>query len=324
MNVTLIRRTDCPESLCADAAAVCVGKTEGTPEGLSRALESGHESLLEHASFTFLVTGVSRALLAQLTRHRHASFSVESQRYVPYSEGFGYVTPGRIKVLGEETVSRYTAQMEFMTRWYAGWLNSLGRSGAEDARFVLPNACTTRLMMTMNARELKHFFALRLCSRAQWEIRELAEKMLELVRPHMPSVFKEHMAACDQTGYCRETRSCGRAPRLKDLLATHSEGLNALRDEVYQDAEAHGLWEKASHVTPMEPFMRYLAAQRIAEEVKEAMEAASDPEHFSEELADVIITALSAAGLMDIDIDKAVKDKMAINKKRPYKHLEVG
>jgi hypothetical protein len=128
------------------------------------------------------------------------------------------------------------------------------------------------------------------------------------------------MAACDQTGFCREDKCCGRAPTLKSLLLKQS--LNELRDAIYEDAEVHGLWDtvKGSRVKPLENHMRYEAARRVGYEVREAMDAASQPEHFAEELADVVITALSAAGLLGIDIEKEVKAKMAINKERCYQH----
>lgn len=219
MNVILLRHTEQPEMLLADAAAACVGKPHGTIKAAQGAIKSGHESLLEHVSFTFLIEGVSRALLAQLTRHRHSSFSVESQRYVPYHDGFDYTVPPRIAQRGEESEKVFDNQMRTLAVWYNGWMQVLGDEGAEDARFVLPNACDTRLILTMNARQLKTFLGLRLCNRAQWEIRELAGKMLEVVLPYLPNVFSERMAKCDQVGYCTERKSCGRKPMLDDILA---------------------------------------------------------------------------------------------------------
>ena len=123
---------------------------------VERLLNMGHESVLEHASFTFGVEGVSRVLLAQLTRHRLASFSVQSQRYVSYEKGFGYIVPPKIAALGPEAEAEFKAQMVQMHAWYTGWQEKLGtgEGGNEDARFVLPGACETRLMVTMNTREL--------------------------------------------------------------------------------------------------------------------------------------------------------------------------
>ena len=310
MKVTLIRHTTRPENMLITAAAVCVGREPVGSAGYKNALASGHDSLLEHLVYTFKVEGLSRAALAQLTRHRHATFSVESQRYVSYKNGIDYVKP-------EGMGLDYDEMMITMSDWYTEMLGE-GKP-AEDARFVLPNACTTNLIMTMNARALKNFFALRCCKRAQWEIRELADKMLALVQPLIPGVFGEKAAFCDQNGYCRESKSCGRAPTLKGLLAGQ---LNALRDAAYADADAHGLWEDEKAQDAFK--QRLWAAERVSDEVNELLQAASadNAANYAEELADVIITALSTAGLLGLDIQKAVKDKMAFNKTRPYQHKE--
>lgn len=181
LKVKLLRHTLAPEEVVALGARLCYSRStiDGLAERVSQADQTafvekimgmGHESVLEHASFTFGVEGVSRVLLAQLTRHRLASFSVQSQRYVSYERGFGYIVPPKIRALGEDAVAEYERQMDQMHRWYVEWQQRLGtgEGGNEDARFVLPGACETRLMMTMNVRELRHFFALRMCSRAQW------------------------------------------------------------------------------------------------------------------------------------------------------------
>ena len=316
MKVTLIRHTEAPEELFADAAAICVGSSKGSINGMRSAIRSGHESLLEHASFTFLVEGVSRVLLAQLTRHRHASYSVESQRYA----GVNY------ELVVPRTMSRSSVQNDMLAlisdaREVYG-LAMTAEVPSEDARYLTLHGATTKLMLTMNARELKHFFALRCCTRAQWEIRELANQMLELVHPLMPEVFKPHMAACDQSGFCREDKTCGRKPTLKSLLAKQS--ITELRDAVYEDANEHGLWDDLKKRANLSvEYIRHEAGMRIGEEVQELLDAANDPTHFAEELADVVIMALSTAGLLGIDIEKAVLDKMAMNKKRPYQHKEV-
>lgn len=314
MKVTLVRHTADPEGLFADAAAICVGKDRGTPAGMKSAIRSGHESLMEHASFTFLIEGISRVTLAQLTRHRHASYSVESQRYVGVQHITVIPESMRAPSIREKTIDAIAITQDAYDIALSYGVES------EDARYVTVQGAVTKVLLTMNARELKQFFALRCCTRAQWEIRELADKMLALVCLIMPSIFKPHMAACDQNGFCREDKCCGRAPTLKSLLLKQS--LNELRDAVYEDAEAHGLWDevKASRVKPLENHMRYEAAKRVGDEVQEAMSAASDPDHFAEELADVVITALSAAGLLGIDIEQAVKTKMSVNKDRAYQH----
>ena len=171
----------------------------------------GHESVLEHATFTFGVEGVSRVLLAQLTRHRLASFSVQSQRYVSMADGFGYIIPPKIAALGAEAVQRYENQMAQMQIWYRGWQDQLGsgEGSNEDARFVLPGAAETRLLVTMNVRELRHFFSLRMCKRAQWEIRALAEDMHRLCMEVAPALFADAGAPCLR-GACPEgEKGCG-------------------------------------------------------------------------------------------------------------------
>ena len=201
MKVALIRHTLSPEEVVALGARLCYSRAtvdslqqrvsrDDQSEFVSRILSMGHESVLEHASFTFAMEGVSRVLLAQITRHRLASFSVQSQRYVSYEKGFGYIVPPKIEALGEDAVAEFERQMDTMHQWYTGWQEKLGagEGGNEDARFVLPGACETRMMVTMNVRELRHFFSLRMCSRAQWEIRALAWEMLKLCQQAAPPV----------------------------------------------------------------------------------------------------------------------------------------
>ncbi len=163
---------------------------------------------------------MSRVLLAQLTRHRIASFSVQSQRYVSYEKGFGYILPPRIAALGPEAREKYRQQMETMEQWYVEWQRELGNAGEqsnEDARFVLPNACETRILMTMNARELQHFFSLRMCRRAQWEIREMAAQMHRLCMEVAPSIFADAGPGCLR-GKCPEgEKSCGMSAEVKEI-----------------------------------------------------------------------------------------------------------
>lgn len=212
MKVTLERYTVAPEEIAGEAAALCYnGKNPA--KSLDVAMDGGHESVIEHAVFTFRVEGVSRALLAQLTRHRLASYSVQSQRYVNYLKGFDYVTPPKIVALGEDAVAEYDRQMATIHEWYVGWKEKLGKGedGNEDARFVLPNACATCLLVTMNARELRHFFSLRCCSRAQWEIRHLARQMLALCQDVAPKLFADAGPGCVR-GHCPEgEKSCKNA-----------------------------------------------------------------------------------------------------------------
>ena len=232
-NVKLIRYTPAPEELIAMAGKLCYSAAdlddlgEGVAERdqtkyLSRLSEMGHYSTFEHASFTFGIEGVSRSLLAQITRHRIASFSVQSQRYVALGDdenGFDYIVPPRIAALGEEAEAEYHAQMAQMNAWYQAWRKRLGtgESSNEDARFVLPNAAATRMLVTMNARELLHFLKLRTCSRAQWEIRRAAEAMLAQLQVDFPQLFRLYGPGCAVTGRCPEGRlSCGRIRKTEE------------------------------------------------------------------------------------------------------------
>lgn len=230
LHVELIAHTPLPEQVCALGAKLCYAKADvaalrekisaqDQSAFLEKIMESGHLSVLEHATFTFAVEGVSRVLLAQLTRHRIASFSVQSQRYVSLAQTFSYIIPPAIKALGEEAVARYQAQMDQMQAWYVEWQQQLGAKGEksnEDARFVLPNACETRLIVTMNVRELMHFFELRCCMRAQWEIRGLAEEMLRLCKQAAPVLFANAGPGCVR-GKCPEgDKSCGKMQEIRE------------------------------------------------------------------------------------------------------------
>lgn len=229
LNVKLIRHTLNPEELVATGAKLCYSKStiagllnkvsrEDQTKFIERLMSMGHESVLEHASFTFAIEGVSRVLLAQLTRHRLASFSVQSQRYVSYDHGIGYIIPPKIEKLGDEAVNEYHRQMEIMEGWYHEWQNKLeqGEHGNEDARFVLPGACETRLIVTMNVRELRHFFSLRMCERAQWEIRTLATEMFMRCVGVAPALFADAGPQCIR-GSCPEgLKSCGKARQKKE------------------------------------------------------------------------------------------------------------
>ena len=223
LNVQLLRSTFQQEELTALCARLCYSRAdlEGLQERVSQSdqrayvekvMGMGHESVLEHNTFTFGIEGVSRTLLAQLTRHRLASFSVQSQRYVSFEDGFGYIIPPRIQALGPHAVAAFERQMMMMHFWYKGWQERLGNSeGAnEDARFVLPGATETRLIMTMNVRELRHFFSLRCCQRAQWEIRALAQEMLRICQEAAPGLFADAGPGCVR-GHCPEgEKTCGR------------------------------------------------------------------------------------------------------------------
>ncbi len=169
-------------------------------------MESGHYSTLEHASYTFAVDGVSRALTHQLVRHRIASFNQQSQRYVKVKDGLNVITPYTVAD-NPEALAAFEASIAACEAAYETML-ACGIP-AEDARYVLPNAAETKIVITMNVRELLHFFELRCCNRAQWEIRQMALAMVELARPTAPFIFADAGAPCVH-GSCPEGKmTCG-------------------------------------------------------------------------------------------------------------------
>lgn len=217
MQVELLNHTPDPERAIATAARLCyapVGAAElmeTMPEErvrsvLSTIMASGHFSTLEHASYTFAIDGVSRVLTHQLVRHRMASFNQQSQRYVKFEGGFPYVTPPTIE--GDAAAQEAFERVMRATDEAYQSLIALGIP-AEDARFVLPNAAETKIVTTMNVRELLHFFELRCCHRAQWEIQELAQKMLDLVRPTAPFIFMDAGAPCVHASCPEGKMTCG-------------------------------------------------------------------------------------------------------------------
>jgi thymidylate synthase (FAD) len=217
MEVSLISYTPEPEKVVAAAARLCYSpapapelmaglEQENTARLVRKLYEMGHLSTFEHVSFQFSVTGVSRALSHQLVRHRIASYSQRSQRYVRET-GFRYVVPASVQK-NPAALTRFQAAMGELQSAYAALLREVP---AEDARYVLPNACVTSLLVTMNARALLHFFELRTCARAQWEIRELARHMLTLAREAAPQLFRLAGPPCETRGICSEGElSCGK------------------------------------------------------------------------------------------------------------------
>ncbi|MCK4905203.1 FAD-dependent thymidylate synthase [bacterium] len=191
---------------------------------VKKVVESGHESPLEHVKFTFAIEGVSRALTHQLVRHRMASYSQQSQRYV-IEKDFNYIIPASIE--RDETLkSEFIGVMGEIQQSYHRILRKLEENGIvgekanQDVRFILPQAVETKIVVTMNCRELLHFFKQRCCVRAQWEIRNLANKMLEMCRSHLPAVFSHAGAKCESLGYCPEGEkfTCGKYPRKEEAI----------------------------------------------------------------------------------------------------------
>ena len=179
---------------------------------------SGHLSPLEHVKFSFAVQGVSRALTHQLVRHRLASYSQQSQRYVKEKD-FDYIIPPSIARNSAAKIE-FEKLMSAIQQSYNKLLGLLGQdnlseeSANQDARFCLPQAAETKIVVTMNCRELLHFFQHRCCERAQWEIRSLAEKMLQICREKLPAIFSSAGAKCEALGYCPEGEKfcCGKYP----------------------------------------------------------------------------------------------------------------
>lgn len=200
MNVSLINYPVYLD-LCQDAAAICTNAKDKA-KAFAQAVASGHNSILEHASFTFRVEGVSRVLLAQLTRHRLASFSVESQRYC--GANLDMIVPA--SMVRVDLADDMVAVKKAVKSLYNKAL-SLGVP-EEDARYFTLQGGMTNLIVTMNARELHHFFSLRCCNRAQWEIRDLADKMLAICKNLFPEWFEKAGPGCVR-GQCPEARPCG-------------------------------------------------------------------------------------------------------------------
>lgn len=199
-------------------------KKEKIEKFIKEIVQSGHESVLEHVKFTFAISGVSRALTHQLVRHRIASYSQQSQRYVNM-ENFNYIIPPSIKS-DRVLLEIYQNVLEEIRKGYKKIVERFKELGIEgemanqDARYILPNAVETKIVVTMNCRELLNFFKVRCCSRSQWEIRELAYKMLEICKNKLPSVFEKSGAKCEFLGYCPEGEkfTCGKYPLKSEII----------------------------------------------------------------------------------------------------------
>lgn len=235
LKVTLLQHTPLPERAVASAGRLCYApvsaaelKESMSDDDVRRLvrglIRSGHLSALEHASFTFAVDGISRACSHQLVRHRIASYSQQSQRYVRFDADKGFVVPPRIAA-SPQARAVFQEAMDNARRSYERLIElglAEGRDGEsvfEDARFVLPNAAETKIVVTMNARELRHFFSLRCCRRAQWEINRLAWTMRHLVSSTAPLLFEGTGPGC-MTGGCPEGKmSCGEPYTEEEVLA---------------------------------------------------------------------------------------------------------
>lgn len=257
MKVMLIAHTPEPEKVIATAAKLCYSSSdigslkegldeEKTAEFVNMLATIGHESVMEHVSFTFGVEGISRACSHQLVRHRIASYSQKSQRYVN-ENGFDFITPPEIEAVPEamteymlamtQLTESYNKIADILTEKHKAQLMAQGqeektaarnarKKANEDARFVLPNACETKIVVTMNVRSLFNFFKHRCCYRAQWEIKAVADEMLRLCCEVAPNVFKNAGPSCVMTGRCPEGKmSCGRLNEVKEEYRELKNGI---------------------------------------------------------------------------------------------------
>jgi len=222
MNVQLLRNTRDAESVCAAAALSCnlsypaedvVLNSEKVNAILKQIIKSGHHSILEHVVYTFSVSEVSRVLTHQLVRHRMASYTQQSQRCIKLDIP-SFITPPSIETSVNDQWQQENLDM-FHFAMNTAWetYNNLIEKGIpeEDARYVLPGACNTNIVITMNARELFHFFELRMCMKAQWEIRELSNRMYNICMAENFEIFQYAGPKC-WTSKCNETKPCGHPP----------------------------------------------------------------------------------------------------------------
>jgi thymidylate synthase (FAD) len=212
LKVNLLRHTADAEILCGTAASTTT--KSGSPSEMLKKIDReaakrlikrvtgyGHTSVIEHASFTFSIEDVSRAMTHQLVRHRIASYTQQSQRYITYDTLEKYVSPQSIAD-SSEAKKIFDETLEKISETYQKLLKM--NIPKEDARFILPNAAKTNIIVTMNARELRHFFNLRCCARAQWEIREVAVEMLRQAKKAAPALFEDCGPTCVELGWCTE------------------------------------------------------------------------------------------------------------------------
>ena len=250
MKVELLAYTPEPEKTVATAAKLCYSGSdiislrdgltdEKIADYIDMLVSIGHESVMEHVSFTFGIEGISRACSHQLVRHRIASYSQKSQRYVS-EKGFDFITPPAIEAVPEaksefdriiaEITDGYEKIADLLTACHTEKLVSEGidektavskarKMANEDARFLLPNACETKIVVTMNVRSLFNFFRHRCCNRAQWEIRSVANEMLKLCLSVAPHIFSHAGPSCVADGKCPEGKmTCGKINEMKEYF----------------------------------------------------------------------------------------------------------
>lgn len=232
LQVILLRYTPDPEEIIAQAAKLCYSpssvdelknqiKSKDHAGFIEKLIDMRHLSPIEHVTFTFGVEGISRACSHQIVRHRLASYSQQSQRYVGQQGkekgGFHFIIPSSIEKIGKR--EWFIEKMKVIQEWYDELVDAFetnGESAFEDARFLLPNATETKIIITMNARELLHFFRVRCCNRAQWEIRAMATEMLRLVKQVSPHIFKEAGPGCIHDTCPEGKMTCGRMDEVRE------------------------------------------------------------------------------------------------------------
>ncbi|MBM4065123.1 MAG: FAD-dependent thymidylate synthase [Planctomycetes bacterium] len=232
LHVILLRYTPDPEEIVAQAARLCYSpasvddlkkqvKNRDLASFIEKLTDMRHLSPVEHVTFTFGIEGISRACSHQIVRHRLASYSQQSQRYVGQQSkkrgGFHFIVPPSIEKIGGK--QWFIEKMETIQKWYDELVEMLGNKGEsafEDARFLLPNAAETKIIITMNARELMHFFRVRCCNRAQWEIRAMATEMLQLVKQVSPHIFKDAGPGCVNDKCPEGKMTCGRMLEVRE------------------------------------------------------------------------------------------------------------
>ncbi len=239
LKVLLLRHTPDPEATVAMAAKLCYspsdieslkGKIEKKDQKafVEKLMHMGHMTPVEHPSFTFAIEGISRACSHQLVRHRLASYSQQSQRYVSEESGYDYIIPETIKA-DKELKRIFINFMKDAQEAYNTIVQKLnengvkGESANQDARFVLPNAAETKIVVTMNARELQHFFRQRCCNRAQWEIRAMADKMLKLAKKVSPVIFQRSGPSCLYAPCPEGSYTCGKIKEVRKKYKVTTE-----------------------------------------------------------------------------------------------------
>jgi len=229
--VMLLRYTVNPEEIVAQAAKLCYSpasvddlkkqvETQDMANYIKKLTDMRHLSPVEHVTFTFGIEGISRACSHQIVRHRLASYSQQSQRYVGQHSkkggGFNFIVPPSIEKIGKK--QWFVEKMQTIQKWYDEMVEMFGTTGEsafEDARFLLPNATETKIIITMNARELLHFFRVRCCNRAQWEIRAMAIEMLRQARLVSPHIFKDAGPGCVNDKCPEGKMTCGKIEEVR-------------------------------------------------------------------------------------------------------------